>query len=66
MSEQVKEMQKFAYDYGFSKFDQDENPYESIPELSFLIKYYEAGKRMGKILNKEKENDVNQLLKGEK
>lgn len=67
MGEQVKEMQKFAYDYGFSKFDKDEeNPYESIPELGFLIKYYEAGKRMGKILNKEKENDVNQMLKGEK
>ena len=63
MGEQIKEMQKFAYEYGFSKFDQEENPYEDIPELGFLIEYYEAGKRMGQTLNSQKQADMNQVLK---
>ena len=63
MGEQIKEMQKFAYEYGYSKFDQEENPYEDIPELGFLIEYYESGKRMGQILNSQKQADMNQVLK---
>lgn len=63
MGEQIKEMQKFAYEYGFSNFEKEENPYEDIPELGFLIEYYEAGKRMGQILNSQKQADMNQVLK---